>query len=155
MRTHEGGFEEVAGEEDLVGGGEGAELGGAAADLEHAVEGGRQHDGDGGGDSLHHDGAPPALQTVQPQDRQLPQRRPEQQHQHHPHLRTQHREQQLDHSLSILLFPDDDLRFLSNPNYCAVDLRWVGEEGRTEETAHTSSFFFFFFSFFFFFFFWV
>jgi hypothetical protein len=93
----------VAREEDLVGGGEPAGPGavelsrGAAADLGHAVDAGGEHDEDGGGDGAHHDGATPALEGVEPEHGQLPQRRPEEQRHRHAGLRRQHREQQLDH----------------------------------------------------------
>lgn len=99
MDTHEGCFEEVAAHEDLVGGREGAELGGAAADLGHAVEAGGEDDYDGACNGLHHDGPAAALETVEAEDNELAERGLEEEGHRHPNLRRQHREQQLDHLL--------------------------------------------------------
>lgn len=107
--THERGLEEVAGEEDLVGGGErprprAVELAsGASADLVHAVDAGGEDDEDGGGDGAHHDGSAAALETVEAEHRQLPHRRLEQQRDRHGGLRREHREHQLDHRAAVVV----------------------------------------------------
>lgn len=103
MRTHERGLEEVARDEDLVGGGEPHDPGavdlplGAAADLSHAVEAGREQDEDGGRHGTHHDGRAPPLEMVEREHGQLPQRRLEEQRRRHRGLRREHREEELDH----------------------------------------------------------
>lgn len=61
------------------------------------MDAGGEHDEDGGGDGAHHDGAAPALERVEREHGQLPQRRPEEQRRRHAGLRRQQREQQLDH----------------------------------------------------------
>ena len=93
----------MAREEDLVGGGEPHDPGavelplGAAADLGHGVEAGREQDEDGGRDGARHDGPAPALEAVEREHGELPQRRLEEQSRRHRSLRREHREEELDH----------------------------------------------------------
>lgn len=87
----------MLGHEDLVGGVGGPGLGGAALDLDHAVEAGGEHDEHGGAHGLGHDGAPPALDPIEGHDHQLPQGGLEQEGQDQRHLGEDHGVQQLYH----------------------------------------------------------
>lgn len=87
----------MAAHKDLIGGGEGADLGRSVLDLGHAIDAGCKHDDDGTSHGLHHDGASSPLEPVQGHDRKLPERRLEEQHQNQRHLSRQYREQELNH----------------------------------------------------------
>lgn len=63
--THEGSLEKVPAMEDLIGGGEGADLVGSAPDLGHAVKAGSENHKTCGGYGPHHEGATSALEAVE------------------------------------------------------------------------------------------
>lgn len=91
--THESGFEEVLGHENLIRGIDRAVVDPTSTDLGHAVDAGHEHHQNRSRHGLDHDGPTPALDPVQAHDHQLPQGGLEQHHQYQTHLREYHREQ--------------------------------------------------------------
>lgn len=80
-------------EEDLVGGGGGADIVGSLLDLDDAVEGGDEDHEEGGADGLHHDGAAAALDAIQPHEPELLERVLEEEEHDHRRLPHDHVEQ--------------------------------------------------------------